>query len=153
MLHPRQFWQKPGALLAAAKAIEHPPNHIVDRQIGRGRNTGGRQFLEQDRGVDATEPAAAELLADIDCGKAQRRRAPQGLDREFLPLVPTRGMGQPFFASEIARGFLKRLLRFRQRELHRPNIAGAGRAATGTRAPPDAPRRTRSIRRELAEML
>jgi len=46
----------------------------VDRQIGGGRDAGGGQFLEDQRGVEPGKAAAAELVAHIDPGEAERRR-------------------------------------------------------------------------------
>ncbi len=130
MIHPCQLWQKSAALLDGAKAVDHPRDHVVDRQIRGGRNAGGSQFLEQDRGIDAAEPAAAEFFANIDRGKAQRRGPPQRLDREFLALVPARGLRQPFLAGKYPRGLLKRPLFVGKRKIHGANIAAADYPAT-----------------------
>ena len=69
--------QKSGALLARAEAVDHPRRHVVDREIGGGRHAGRGELFEDDRRIDPAEPAAAELLADIDAGKTECRRPPQ----------------------------------------------------------------------------
>ena len=75
----------------------------MDREIGGGRDAGGGQLLEDDRRVEPAEPAAAELVSDIDPGEAERRRPAQRLDRELLAFVPARRVRQPFVAGEVPR--------------------------------------------------
>ena len=93
----------------------------MDREIGGGRGAGGRQFLEDQRGVEPAETAAAELVLHIDPGKTERRGLAQRLDRKLLALVPTGRMGQPFIAGEVARGLLKRPLLVGEGEIHGSN--------------------------------
>ena len=119
MLHRHQPRQKAGALRLVAKAVDHPGRHVVDREIGGGRGASGGQFLEDQRGVEAREAAAAELIPDIDAGKAERRRLAQSLDRKFLPCVPARRVWQPFVDRELARGFLEGALLVGKGEVHR----------------------------------
>ncbi len=97
----------------------------MDRQIGGGRDAGGRQFLEDQSGVEAGKAAAAELVAHIDAGKAERSGAPQRLDRELLALVPARRLGQPLVAGEVARGFLEGALLVGEGEIHPERLGGA----------------------------
>src|SRR2546430_1476089 len=82
-------------------AVDHPGRHVVDREIGGGRGASGGQFLEDQRGIEPREAAAAELIPDIDPGKAERRRLAQSLDRKFLPCVPARRVWEPFVAGEL----------------------------------------------------
>ena len=123
MLHRHQLRQKPRALLVGAKAVDHPRRHVVDREIGGGRDAGGGELLEDDRGVDPAEPAAAELVADIDPGKAQLRRPAQRRDREFAALVPAGRLRQPFLARKHPRRLGKRPLLVGELEIHAANIA------------------------------
>jgi len=90
----------------------------VDRQIGRGRHASRGELLEDDRGVDPAEPAAAELVPDINPGEAQRRRAAQCLDRKFLALIPAGCLRQPLLAGERPRRFAKGPLLVRKLEIH-----------------------------------
>src|SRR6516164_6151301 len=62
MRHRHQLRQKPRALLARAEAVDHPRRHVVDREISGGRDAGGGKLLEDERGVEPAEAAAAELL-------------------------------------------------------------------------------------------
>ena len=57
---------------AGAERVDHPGDHVVDREIGRGRGAAGRQLLEDDRRIEAGQPGPAVRLADIDAGKAER---------------------------------------------------------------------------------
>ena len=102
MLHRHQLGQEPRALLGIAKAVDHPRRHVVDRQIGGGRGAGRRQLLEDQRRVEPGEAAAAELVLDVDAGKAERRRRAQRRDRKLLALVPARRVRQPLGAGEFA---------------------------------------------------
>ncbi len=158
VLHAGQLWQKPRALVAIAKTVDHPRRHVVDREIGGGRDAGRGQFLEDDCGVDPAEPAAAELLADIDPGKPQRRRAPQRRDRKLLALVPARRLRQPLRARKRPRRLLKRPLLVRERKIHAPKYRG--RRVSGNcsiRSPHrtrlSAGRRTLLTRWKILEML
>src|ERR1700722_10386862 len=125
MVHRHQLRQEAGALCLVAEAVDHPGRHVVDRQVGGGRDASGRQFLEDQRRVEARKAAAAELVLYIDAGKAERGGAAQRLDRELLPLVPARGVRQPFVMGEVARGLLERALLVGEGEIHAERLGGA----------------------------
>src|SRR5579883_2442831 len=118
MLHARELRQEALTLLAVAEAIDHPRRHVVDRNIGGGRDAAGCELLEDQRGVKPLQPAAADILAHIDAGKAERRRSAQGVDREKTLLIPTCGMRQEFALRKVARHFLDRALLLAQLEIH-----------------------------------
>src|SRR6202011_3423928 len=69
-------------------------------------------------GVDPAEPAAAELVSDIDPGEPQLRRPAQCLDRELLAFVPARGVRQPILAGKGSCRLGKGPLLFGQRKIH-----------------------------------
>src|SRR5579859_5373210 len=110
MLHRHQLRQKPRALMPVAKAVDHPRRHIMDRQVRGGGSASGRQLLEDQRRIEPAEPATAELLLDVDTGKAELCCRTQRRDGELLALVPAWRVRQPLGAGELARRLLKRAL-------------------------------------------
>jgi len=132
LLHRAQRRQIPLSLFGTSETVDHPRRHVVDRQIGRRGRARRRQFLEDDRGVDPAEPAAAELLADINRSKPQRRRPAQRLDRKLLALVPARRLRQPLLARKRPRRLAKRPLLLRKLEIHAGRYSG--RPASGNRS-------------------
>jgi hypothetical protein len=103
MRHRHQLRQKPRTLIARPEAVDHPRCHIVDRQIRGRRHASRGELLEDERSIDPAEPAAAELVPDINPGEAQRRRAAQCLYRKFLALVPAGRLRQPLLAGKVPR--------------------------------------------------
>src|SRR5207237_8040234 len=122
--------QKPRALLASAKAVDHPRSHVVDRQKRGGRDASRGKLLEDDSRVDPAEPAAAELVADIDAGEPQLRRAAQRRDREFAALVPPGRLRQPLLTRKRPRRLSKRPLLVRQIEIHEGRYKSGRSGAT-----------------------
>jgi len=82
----------------------------VDRQERGGRRAGSRQFLEDDRRVEAREPAAADVLAHVHRRQAQGRRGAQRIDGKDLLGVPARRVRREVLAREAPRGLLHRQL-------------------------------------------
>src|SRR4029077_15260125 len=74
--------------------------------------------FEDDRGVDPTEPAAAELVSDIDPGEPQLCRSSQCRDRELPAFVPARGVRQPLLAGKGPRRLSEGPLLIGQLEIH-----------------------------------
>jgi hypothetical protein len=103
-LHRNQARQVLGALGVVAEAVDHPGDHVVDRQEGRGGRAARRQRLEHHRGVEAREAGAAALLPDIERGHPERRGFPQFRDREMLRLVPGLGVRRQPLLRECERG-------------------------------------------------
>jgi len=118
MRHRHQLRQKLRALLASAKAVDHPRRHVVDCHEGGGRDASRGKLLEDDRRVHPAEPAAAKLVADIDAREPQLRRTSQRLDWEFAALVPPGRLRQPLLARKRPRRLRKRPLLVRQFEVH-----------------------------------
>ena len=102
--------QEAGALLRIAEAGDHPGDHVVDAQEGRGGGVGRGQFLEDQGGIEPGEAGAAMGLVHIDGGKAEGGGRAQFVGGEMALLVPARGMRQPFLAGEVAGGLLERKL-------------------------------------------
>src|SRR5207248_11349614 len=104
--------------------------HVVDRQKRGGRDASRGKLLEDDRRVDPAEPAAAELVADIDAGEPQLRRAAQRRDREFAALVPPGRLRQPLRARKRPRRLRKRPLLVREIEIHEARYRSGRSGAT-----------------------
>ena len=90
MLHGAELRQEAPALRVAAVAVDHPGRHVVDRDIGGGRDAALRQLLEDDRRVEPRERRAADILLHVDAAEAERRRLAQRVDRERSRPRPTR---------------------------------------------------------------
>ena len=56
-------------------AVDHPRAHIVDRYVGRRRCAARGERLENQRRVEPTEACAADILANINAGEAERPSA------------------------------------------------------------------------------
>src|SRR5437899_3046381 len=60
MLHAHQLGQEACALRIIAETVDHPRRHVVDREVGGGRDAGGSQLLKDDRRVEPRQAATAE---------------------------------------------------------------------------------------------
>src|SRR6202022_4411012 len=98
--------------------VAHPPRRVVDREMCSGGDAVCGEFLEDDRGVDPAEPAAAELVSDIDPGEPQLRRSTQCLDRKLRAFVPARGVRQPLLSGKGPCRLGKGPLLFGQLKIH-----------------------------------
>src|SRR5262249_40479035 len=74
MLHRGQLRQPVFALIVVAEIVDHPRRHVVDGDVRRRRRASRGQLLEDQRGIGTREIGAADLVAHIDAGEAQRRR-------------------------------------------------------------------------------
>jgi len=110
--------QKTLALLGVAEAVDHPRRHGVNRNIRRRRGTAGRQLLEHDSRIQARQPGAAHILANINTGEAKPRRLAQRRLRKDFVLVPRGGMRRELVAGKIARRIAKRALVVAELEIH-----------------------------------
>ncbi len=118
MLHADELRQKAATLLGIAEAVDHPSRHIVNGDIGRGRDAAGGELLEDHRGIAALQARAADILAHIDAGKAERRRLAQRLDGENTRLVPVAGIRAELARREVPRHLLYRPLVLGKLEIH-----------------------------------
>src|SRR5665213_645737 len=125
MRHGQKLGQEFPALRLVAEAVDHPRHHVVDREIGRGRRTGGRQLLEDQRRLEPSHAGAAGGFVHIDARESERRRLAQRLDREDAFLVPLGGMRQEFRCGEVARGFTDGPVFLGKLEIHAVALLGA----------------------------
>ena len=77
-----------------------------------------RQFLEDQRGIEAAERRAADVFLDVNTAEAERRRLAQRRDREGLVLVPVARMRHHFVAGKLPRGGLEGALFLGEVEIH-----------------------------------
>src|SRR5262249_32959320 len=101
----------------------------------RRRRASRGQLLEDQRGIGTREIGAADLVAHIDAGEAQRRRFAQLSDREYLFLVPARRVWCEFLCCELARRVLDRALLVCELEIHKVAY-GAPRGQANAGCPP-----------------
>src|SRR3546814_7819741 len=71
VLHGEHSRQETRALVVVAEAVDHPGDHVVVRDVGRRGRTGGGELLEDRRGIEAGQAAAAGGRADVDAGQAR----------------------------------------------------------------------------------
>src|SRR2546430_1961572 len=59
--HAAEIGKKALPQLARTVSIDHPRDHVVDREIGGSRGTALRQLLEDQDGIEARERGAADV--------------------------------------------------------------------------------------------
>ena len=77
-----------------------------------------REFLEDQRGVQAAERRTADIFLHVNTAKAECRRLAQTLDRKNFVLIPVARMRHHFIARESAGGALKCPLFLGKLEIH-----------------------------------
>ena len=84
------------------------------RQVDVARRLGRYQSYVTN--IETGQRRAADVLSNVDAGKAVGGRGAQCFDRKRAVLVPLRRMRQKRFLGEVARRFLERTLVLVERE-------------------------------------
>ena len=100
--HRGQARQPRAALLVGAVGVDHPRDHVVDRDVGGDRGVGLGQLLDDRDGVGAAEGRSAHVLADVDAAEAELAGHAQGFAREVLLLVPLECVRRELGLREVA---------------------------------------------------
>src|SRR5262249_56865188 len=117
-LHRAKAWEQPLALGFATEIVDHPSDHVVDRQIGGSRGAALCQFFQYDRRVEPAKAGTSEIAADVNAAEAERRGFAQRGDGKHLLLVPLARKRYHFGAGELACGRLEGSLLLGKLEVH-----------------------------------
>ena len=109
-MHRREARRISLAERLGGEVVDHPADHVVDRQEGRDRWAAAAQLLEDQRRVGRAEPGAADLLAHADPGEAELGRLAQHVDRQMALAIPVERMRREALFGEGARHIDDRLL-------------------------------------------
>ena len=117
MLHGDQLGQEFRLHFSAAKAINHPARHIVDRDIGAGGRAAIGHGLHDQRSFKPAQIDAARFLGHINCAKTKFAGFLDHIAREMVVFVPFGGMRRDFVRGEFLRHLLDLALFVSQFEL------------------------------------
>mmetsp|Transcript_14885 Transcript_14885/g.38194 ORF Transcript_14885/g.38194 Transcript_14885/m.38194 type:complete len:415 (+) Transcript_14885:66-1310(+) len=101
-VHAHEARQQAGALLVAAKGVDHVADHVVDGEVCGHGDVAVRERLKHHRRVQAPHPAAAHVVPHVDAAKAQLRGGAQRVDGEVAGGVPGGGKGHEFLACKLS---------------------------------------------------
>ena len=118
--HGAQVGQPAAALRLVAEPVDHPRDHVVDREIGRGRGAARRSSSNRIAASSRVRPEPPDVLAHID---GSRSRAPRRCASVSTGKKPSSShaaaCGASSRASELPRHLLHRLLVGGQLEFQR----------------------------------
>ena len=102
-IHRRQPRNPFLALFVGAEGVDHPRAHVVDGQECGGRRVGDGQLFEDPDPVEPTQPAAADVIAAVDCRHAELGGLTQHVARKMLGGIPFQGVRGKAFGGERGR--------------------------------------------------
>ncbi len=88
------------ALHVGAVRVDHPRDHVVDRDERRDRRVGLRKLFDDRDGVRTAEGGAADVLADVDAAEAELGVA-ERFTREVFVLIPFERVRREFGLCEV----------------------------------------------------
>ena len=91
-------------MLGGAVGVNHPRTHVVNRDEGRDRRVGDRQFLEDPNSIQPAQPAAADVFSAVDGSHAQLRGLAHHVDGEVFVVIPLQCVRCDAFGRECGGG-------------------------------------------------
>ena len=111
-LHRGQPRDELGALLLGAELVDHPRDHVVDGQEGRGDRAAAGDAVEHHDAVGSGQAGASVVLGAVQRADAELGEAAHLVDGEMVVRVPLGGVGRDVLGHVRVDGVGEHLLVF-----------------------------------------